>query len=158
MSDHKDKRCGSDRRQFTEKQDKTLWVALISHLQTENLLPAVAFTFSRSKCDRNAINLHSTDLTTAKEKRKIKGFYQKCIRNLSEADRNVPQVAIMDDILSRGIGVHHSGVLPIIKEIVEMLFQKELIKVSHIVNNWYFIFVFEKIQFNRKIHFQKCSK
>ncbi|XP_045477024.1 helicase SKI2W [Harmonia axyridis] len=127
--DQNEKKGGNDRRQFTEKQDKTLWVALIAHLQTENLLPAVAFTFSRSKCDRNAINLHSTDLTTAKEKRKIKGFYQKCIRNLSEADRNVPQVIIMDDILSRGIGVHHSGVLPIIKEIVEMLFQKELIKI-----------------------------
>ncbi|XP_044744519.1 helicase SKI2W [Coccinella septempunctata] len=129
MADHNEKRAGNERRQFTEKQDKTLWVALIAHLQKENLLPVVAFTFSRFKCDRNAINLHSIDLTTAKEKRKIRGFYQKCIRNLSEADRNVPQVMIMDDILSRGIGVHHSGVLPIIKEIVEMLFQKELIKI-----------------------------
>ena len=32
--------------------------------------------------------------------------------------------------LEQGIGVHHSGILPILKEIVEMLFQKGLVKVS----------------------------
>ncbi len=32
-------------------------------------------------------------------------------------------------LLNRGIGVHHSGLLPIIKEMVEMLFSKGLVKV-----------------------------
>ena len=35
----------------------------------------------------------------------------------------------MADLLGRGIGVHHSGILPILKEIVELLFQQGLIKV-----------------------------
>lgn len=35
----------------------------------------------------------------------------------------------MRDLLSRGIGVHHSGLLPIVKEIVELLFQRGLVKV-----------------------------
>ena len=34
----------------------------------------------------------------------------------------------MKDSLGRGIGVHHSGILPILKEIVEMLFQAGLVK------------------------------
>lgn len=34
----------------------------------------------------------------------------------------------MKDSLERGIGVHHSGILPILKEIVEMLFQSGLVK------------------------------
>lgn len=51
-------------------------------------------------------------------------------RSLKEPDRNIPQIMKMRDILSRGIGVHHSGVLPIVKEIVEMLFQQGLIKVK----------------------------
>lgn len=36
----------------------------------------------------------------------------------------------MEDILKRGLGVHHSGILPILKEVVEMLFQKGLVKVG----------------------------
>ena len=35
----------------------------------------------------------------------------------------------MGSLLNRGIGVHHSGILPILKEMVEMLFQKGLVKV-----------------------------
>ena len=41
-------------------------------------------------------------------------------------------------LLKRGIGVHHSGLLPILKEVVEILFQEGLIKVRvsfiHLLN------------------------
>ena len=43
----------------------------------------------------------------------------------------VTQVQIMGDLLKRGIGTHHSGILPILKEVVEMLFQRGLVKVRH---------------------------
>ena len=39
------------------------------------------------------------------------------------------QVLQMEDTLKRGVGVHHSGILPILKEVVELLFQKGLEKV-----------------------------
>ena len=42
------------------------------------------------------------------------------------------QVVHMEEVLKRGIGVHHSGILPILKEVVEMLFQKGLVKVSYL--------------------------
>nr|KAF6363628.1 Ski2 like RNA helicase [Pipistrellus kuhlii] len=35
----------------------------------------------------------------------------------------------MSELLHRGLGVHHSGILPILKEIVEMLFSRGLVKV-----------------------------
>lgn len=35
----------------------------------------------------------------------------------------------MESLLKNGIGVHHSGILPILKEVVEMLFQRALVKV-----------------------------
>ena len=38
------------------------------------------------------------------------------------------QVLRMHDLLKRGVGVHHSGLLPIIKEMVEMLFARGLVK------------------------------
>ena len=33
-------------------------------------------------------------------------------------------------MLKRGIGVHHSGLLPLLKEVVEILFQEGLLKVA----------------------------
>ena len=63
------------------------------------------------------------------EKSHIRMFYDHSIFRLKEIDRKLPQVVRMLDLLMRGIGVHHSGLLPIIKEMVEMLFSKGLIKV-----------------------------
>jgi hypothetical protein len=39
------------------------------------------------------------------------------------------QVLRVEDLLKRGIGVHHAGLLPIVKEVVEMLFCRGVIKV-----------------------------
>ncbi|KAH1006374.1 hypothetical protein HUJ05_007115 [Dendroctonus ponderosae] len=114
---------------LNKQQEKTLWTSLADHLLKFELLPVVAFIFSRQRCDTNADILSHLDLTTQREKSYIHQFFNKCVRSLKEPDRNIPQIVKMRDILSRGIGVHHSGVLPIVKEIVEMLFQQGLIKI-----------------------------
>lgn len=48
---------------------------------------------------------------------------------LSEDDKKLPQVEHVLPLLKRGIGIHHSGLLPILKEITEILFQEGVIKV-----------------------------
>lgn len=48
---------------------------------------------------------------------------------MSEVDRVLPQVELVTGFLNRGIGVHHGGLLPIVKECVEILFQKGLVRV-----------------------------
>eukprot|EP01018_Ginkgo_biloba_P007608 Gb_17042 [translate_table: standard] len=45
------------------------------------------------------------------------------------SDRQLPQVVRVQDLLRRGIGVHHAGLRPIVKEVVEMLFCRGVIKV-----------------------------
>lgn len=47
------------------------------------------------------------------------------------------QVSHMLPLLKRGIGVHHSGLLPILKEVIELLFQGGLIKVGF---KFYFVY------------------
>jgi superfamily II RNA helicase len=42
----------------------------------------------------------------------------------------------MQTLLKRGIGVHHSCIFPILKEVVEMLFQEGLVKVLSIFLNF----------------------
>lgn len=51
------------------------------------------------------------------------------VQCLSEKDRDLRAVAHIRPLLRCGIGIHHSGLLPIIKEVVEILFQEQLIKV-----------------------------
>ncbi|KAJ9600504.1 hypothetical protein L9F63_009194 [Diploptera punctata] len=116
------------RQHLTPKQETTMWVGFIDHLKRNDKLPVIAFTLSRNRCDQNSSNLNSVDLTTSKEKSYILMFFHHCIQNLKPADRLLPQVVKLEDLLKRGIGVHHSGILPILKEIVEMLFQKGLVK------------------------------
>lgn len=45
------------------------------------------------------------------------------------------QVLHMSELLHRGLGVHHSGILPILKEIVEMLFSRGLVKVHMLLHH-----------------------
>ena len=87
------------------------------------------FTFGKFKCEACGYGLTSTDLTTKSEKAEIEQFVNNSIRRLSPADRRIPQILRIKELLKRGIGVHHAGLLPIIKEVVEMLFGKTLIKV-----------------------------
>nr|XP_034300424.1 helicase SKI2W [Crassostrea gigas]XP_034300425.1 helicase SKI2W [Crassostrea gigas] len=110
-------------------KDKNIWISVIDMLKKKDKLPAVAFTFSKKKIDENAQNLLSKDLTTASEKSEIHIFFHSAIKKLKPPDQKLPQVLQMESLLKNGIGVHHSGILPILKEVVEMLFQRALVKI-----------------------------
>ena len=105
------------------------WAKLIEVLKKKKLIPLIVFSFSRKKCEDSAFGLSTVDLTTSSEKSKIHVFFENSISRLSKVDRTLPQVIRMRDLVSRGIGVHHSGLLPIVKEMVEMLFGRGLLKV-----------------------------
>lgn len=113
---------------INSKQEQYIWTGLIDFLKRNNKMPVVAFTLSRNRCDANVVALKSVDLNTAKEKGAVQKFFLQCLAKLKPPDRTIPQVLALKDALERGIGVHHSGILPILKEIVEMLFQNGLVK------------------------------
>ncbi|XP_075042652.1 superkiller complex protein 2 [Mixophyes fleayi] len=109
--------------------DKGTWLSLIHSLRQRDALPVVVFTFSRSRCEQNASSLTTVDLCTAAERSEVQTYYNKCLSRLRGGDRQLPQVLHMLDLLKRGIGIHHSGILPILKEVVEMLFSRGLVKI-----------------------------
>lgn len=111
------------------KQEKSLWVDVVYFLRKRALLPAVIFTFSKRKCEENADALLSTDLNSASEKSAIRIFLDRAVAKLKVEDRELPQIIRMRELLSLGLAVHHSGLLPIMKEAVEMLFSRGLVKV-----------------------------
>ncbi|TVY56429.1 putative ATP-dependent RNA helicase, partial [Lachnellula suecica] len=110
-------------------QDKTLWVHLVQFLKKETLLPACIFVFSKKRCEENADALSNQDFCTATEKSAIHMIIEKSIARLKPEDRVLPQIVRLRDLLGRGIAVHHGGLLPIVKEVVEMLFAQTLVKV-----------------------------
>ncbi|EPS36528.1 hypothetical protein H072_9957 [Dactylellina haptotyla CBS 200.50] len=113
----------------TANQDKNLWVHLVQHLKKEDLLPGCIFVFSKKRCEENADALSNLDYCTANEKSAIHMIVEKSIARLRIEDRQLPQIRRLRDLLGRGIAVHHGGLLPIVKEMVEILFAKSLVKV-----------------------------
>ena len=110
-------------------QDKNIWVHMIQHLRKENLLPACVFVFSKKRCEENADALANQDFCTAQEKSHIHMIIEKSIARLKPEDRMLPQIRRLRELLGRGVAVHHGGLLPIVKEIVEILFAQTLVKV-----------------------------
>ena len=110
-------------------QDKNLWVHLVHFLKKQNLLPACIFVFSKKRCEENADALSNTDFCTASEKSRIHMIIERSIARLKPEDRVLPQIIRLRELLSRGIAVHHGGLLPIVKEVVEILFAQTLVKV-----------------------------
>ena len=102
---------------------------MANYIQKQNLFPAVMFTFSIKKIDEYARMLSKTQFNNPGESSKIISFFDKCISKLSPHDRNIGQVQSLRQLLPTGVGVHHSGLLPILKECVEILYSKGLIKI-----------------------------
>lgn len=113
----------------SSRSEASLWLLLIHKLSKKSFLPVVIFCFSKNRCDKSADHMTSLDLTSGSEKSEIRLFCDKAFSRLKGSDRNLPQVVRVQNLLRRGIGVHHAGLLPIVKEVVEMLFCRGVIKV-----------------------------
>ncbi|UPR01038.1 ATP-dependent RNA helicase [Chloropicon primus] len=90
--------------------------------------PCIIFAFSKKDCENLATKLTNLDLTTDDEKKLIGTIFENAVDCLSEEDKRLPQIRHLLPLLRQGIGIHHSGLLPILKEVVEVLFQEGLLK------------------------------
>jgi superfamily II RNA helicase len=100
---------------------------LIGRLETQGLLPALTFVFSRKDCERYAAKIEHTllDSSDAASVRHILDFH---LHRYGEGLQRMPQYHTLRSLLEKGIGFHHSGLLPVLKEAVEILFGKGFVK------------------------------
>ncbi|PKU61642.1 DEAD-box ATP-dependent RNA helicase ISE2, chloroplastic [Dendrobium catenatum] len=103
---------------------------ILKIIMRRKLQPVIIFSFSRWGCERLATSIAKSklDFNSDEEKDVVEHVFKNAILCLSEKDRNLPAIRLMLPPFQRGIAVHHSGLLPIIKELVELLFQEGLIK------------------------------
>lgn len=101
---------------------------IVKMIMERKFEPVIIFSFSRRECEHHAMSMAKLDFNTQEEKDVVEQVFQNAILCLNEEDRNLPAIELMLPLLQRGIAVHHSGLLPIIKELVELLFQEGLVK------------------------------
>jgi antiviral helicase SKI2 len=110
-------------------QTKSHWINLFKLMRIKQKFPVITFVFSKKMCSTLADHLQHEDYTTKREKSKITVFFKKCMDKLREEDRDIPQIIYVKQLLMRGIAVHHGGLLPILKEVTEILFAKGFIRI-----------------------------
>ena len=105
--------------------------SLVEKLEQDGLLPGIAFIFSRKQVEQAAHEL-KVRLTDGKEnfEHRVEQECDHIMKRLSDHKRytDLPEYEALIDLLKRGIAIHHAGMIPIFRELVEMLFAKGLIK------------------------------
>ncbi|KJH50525.1 DSHCT domain protein [Dictyocaulus viviparus] len=103
-------------------------VKIIRTIKERSMLPCIIFSFSRKECEAYALSLKDMDFNDDEEKELVREIYNSAVDLLSDDDKKLPQIGQILPLLLRGTGVHHSGLLPILKETVEILFGEGLLK------------------------------
>nr|UXY87826.1 RNA helicase ATP-dependent, SK12/DOB1 protein [Cryptomonas curvata] len=91
--------------------------------------PIIIFSFGKQQCFHLLFSLRKQKLCEQYEIKIIRTFFKKCFTSLSDKIKNFLRLNYIFYFFKRGLGIHHSGILPLVREITEILFQATLIKV-----------------------------
>lgn len=90
---------------------------IVKMIMVKGLAPVIVFAFSKRETESIATKLAKLDFNTDDEKKSVDAVFSNAISVLSEEDRKLPQIQQCLPLLMRGIGIHHGGLLPILKEV-----------------------------------------
>jgi superfamily II RNA helicase len=108
----------------------TTHIDLVDYLSKQRKLPCLYFVFSRRQCEEKAEELgRLVNYLTPGERNQVLTFFDDRIEGMNIG--SMPSVKRMRKTLERGIAYHHAGLLPVLKEIVEDLFECKIIRVLY---------------------------
>ena len=120
---------GSDRgRWYTRRVvDPTV---MLDELEARGWLPAIYFIFSRAGCERamETVLAEGKPLLTRDAQREVEASVREAVRDnpiIAESPLN----QTIFQALGMGVGLHHAGVLPSVKRLIELSFERGLCKV-----------------------------
>ena len=104
---------------------------IVELLQNNRLLPSIYFIFSRKGCEQavNLLQQSNTRFTSPEERIEIQAIIRNRFEEIATTDWGTLRIDDWIDCALRGFGSHHAGLIPQLKEVTELLFQKGLMKV-----------------------------
>jgi antiviral helicase SKI2 len=105
---------------------------LVLFLQKKNLLQSIFFSFSRNNCQLYASlipKVITKSLLSPEDRVSVEKIFNFHMHKYEKQYNILQQYQDIKNLIYHGVAYHHSGLLPILKEIVEILFQMGFIKV-----------------------------
>ncbi len=103
---------------------------LIADLKARDRLPCIYFAFSRANTERKARELAERN-DFQKKRSEMRDLIDEKLGVLDPSLRKLETTRDLVRALERGIGFHHAGLLPALKELVEVAFGKHLLTVLY---------------------------
>jgi superfamily II RNA helicase len=105
---------------------------LLKYLKAKEMLPAICFVFSRKHVEQAAKEIsfslfdEESSFPTMVEY-ECRYILQSKLVNYKDY-LELPEYAMILQLLQKGIAIHHAGIIPVLREMVELLFEKGFIR------------------------------
>ena len=119
------------RKYYVDVKRKNVLNQLSLFLRDREMLPAIAFVFSRKNVEKCAKEITVPLLEDdSKIPYIIRRESEQILRKLPNFSEylELPEYQQLVGLLEKGIGIHHSGMIPVLREIVELMISKKYIK------------------------------
>jgi superfamily II RNA helicase len=103
---------------------------MLDELESRGWLPAIYFIFSRAGCERamETVLAEGKPLLSKEQQRQVdETIREQVAENPTIAESPLNQTIFQ--ALGMGVGLHHAGILPSVKRLIELLFERGLCKV-----------------------------
>lgn len=108
---------------------------LVRDLHRENMLPAICFVLSRrnveifaSEIEMNLFESETNECAPPIEYECKNILYSKFNTKTAQEIMLLPEYITTIELMKKGIACHHAGIIPVIREMVELMFERNYIK------------------------------
>lgn len=107
-----------------------LLTQLVKFLEKEDMLPGICFVYSRRLVETYAKEL-TVSLLEQEQLQKVEGECRHILAKFDNSQEymNLPEYSMVVKLLQKGIGIHHAGLIPVLREMVEIMFSKGYVKI-----------------------------
>lgn len=108
---------------------------LVHRLEKKDLLPSICFVFSREGCFKYAKEVAKEfDFLDKEQKKIVSKHFSDVLKKYGIT--NIRTVELLRKLAMNGVGVHNAGILPVLKEVIEILFGMGLLKVIFVTETF----------------------
>lgn len=100
----------------------------IKHLYDNEMTPCNVFLLNRSLLEQYAKKI-PFNFSNSQEQSEIRKIWNKYLLKYAKLYERSDEWIKLYELVQKGVGIHHSGMIPILKEVVEILYSQGLIKV-----------------------------